>query len=449
MRQSESIPRVVLGSHLLRLTQIDLAQAIDAELAENPALEQLQDDFEPIDHDDILKTLAPGQLKLQREDYEFTRSSSDEENYSDWVDFTAAEPSLRDHLIVQLLPVTPPRLSSLVYFLVDSLNPKGYLEEPDEEIALATGHDIEDVEFAVKLLQSCEPAGIGARNLMECLILQLQNADSIEQKLARTILRSRMDDFLARRVMKLARRFNVMPEIVEQAFDEIAQLQPYPGERYHSESARKEVKATATPDLIISRNDQGWKVEVLGPNVASLQISRPYLKRAQELQNAVRDARDEKRHIQHYVQRASDFLSGLEQRRNTLQRIGEYLLDKQANFLNTGSYQFLQPLTRSRMANDIGLHESTVSRATSDKFVQIPTGALVNFDVFFKPALRVQKMIEEILDRKSRESALRRSDRRNSGRPRHPGGPAHREQIPRPHKVSLQPQAPYRVKFLK
>jgi RNA polymerase sigma-54 factor len=96
----------------------------------------------------------------------------------------------------------------------------------------------------------------------------------------------------------------------------------------------------------------------------------------------------------------------LEQRRNTLQKIGEYLLDKQANFLNTGSYQFLQPLTRSRMAHDIGLHESTVSRATSDKFVQIPTGALVNFDVFFKPALRVQKMIEEILSTENPDNPL-------------------------------------------
>jgi RNA polymerase sigma-54 factor len=399
-------PRIVLGSHLLRLTQVDLVQAIDAELAENPALEQLQEDVEPIANDDILKSLAPSQLKLQSEDYEFSRSSSEDENYSDWVDFTPSKPSLRDHLIVQVLPMLPDHLADLGNYLVDSLNEKGYLEEPDEEIALATGRQMEEVALAVAVLQNCEPAGIGARNLMECLILQLRTAERIEQKLARTILKSKMDDFLARRTMKLARRYNVMPDVVEKAFDEIIKLQPYPGEAYYHDSNAKNRKSVATPDLIISRTDQGWKVEVKGPEPTSLQISRSYLKRANELKANSGGDKDEKRHIQHYVQRANDFLSGLEQRRNTLQKIGEYLLVKQANFLNTGSYRFLQPLTRSTMAGEIGLHESTVSRATSDKFVQIPTGSLVSFEVFFKPALRVQKMIEEILSTENPDNPL-------------------------------------------
>jgi RNA polymerase sigma-54 factor len=399
-------PRVVLGSHLLRLTQIDLAQAIQAELAENPALEQIQEDFEPLENDQILKTLAPSQLKLQSEDYEFTRSSSEDEHYTDWVDYTAGEPSLHDHLIVQMLPSLPARLSKLAYYLVDSVNSKGYLEEPDEEIAMETGNDLDDVALAVAALQSCEPAGVGARNLMECLLLQLRNVDSLEQRLARSILKTRMDDFLARRVMKLSRRFDVMPDVIEGAFNEIMKLQPYPGESFQSHSTRKQAKSVAAPDLIITRTDQGWSVEVRGPDIESLQISRPYLRRAHELRTADAYQRDEKRHIQHYVQRASDFLSCLEQRKQTLQKIGEFLLEHQANFMNTGSYQFLQPLTRSRMAAEIGLHESTVSRATSDKFVQIPSGALVNFEVFFKPALRVQKMIEEILATENPDNPL-------------------------------------------
>jgi RNA polymerase sigma-54 factor len=398
-------PRVVLGSHLLRLTMVDLAQAIEAELAENPALEQFQDDFEPIQDDQILKSLAPNQLKLQSEDYEFSRSSSDSEDYTEWVDFTPSIPSLRDHLIVQLLPKLPERLAGLAHYLVDSINEKGYLEEPDEEIALSTGLDLDDIELAVRGLQSCEPPGVGARNLMECLILQLRNTDSLEQRLARTILRSRMDDFLARRTMKISRCYNVMPDVVESAFNEIMKLTPYPVESFHVGPTSRHAKSIASPDLIISRTDQGWQVEVRGPELGSFQISRPYLKRAQELKHS-RELKDEKRHVQHYLQRANDFISSLEQRKKTLQTIGEYLLVKQVSFLNTGSYQFLQPLTRSRMAAEIGLHESTVSRATADKFVQIPTGAVVNFEVFFKPALRIQKMIEEILATENPDNPL-------------------------------------------
>lgn len=399
-------PRVVLGSHLLRLTQTDLVQAIEAELAENPALEQLQDDFEPLEDHHILKSLAPSRLRLASEDYEFSRSSSDDDGHVDWTDLTASAPCLRDHLVAQLHPKLPEKFRRLADYVVDSLNEKGYLEEPDEEIALATDEDLDHVELVVRALQSCEPPGIGARNLVECLLLQLRTADTLEQRLARTILRTRIDDFLARRVMKIARRYNVMPDVVENAFEEIAKLTPFPVEGFRERTGLTQQSSIASPDLVISRSDQGWLVEVKGPELQSFQISRPYLQRAKELRNPTGDQKDEKRHIQHYVQRANDFLYSLQQRKSTLQRIGEYLLQKQVSFLNTGSYRFLQPLTRSQMAADLGIHESTVSRATADKFVQIPTGGIVSFDIFFKPALRVQKMIEEILATENPDNPL-------------------------------------------
>ena len=413
-------PRLVLSSHLLQLAQAELEQAIEAELAENPALEKFQDDSEPIQDDQILRSIAPGELRHWGEDYEYHRSAPQEDETPDWTDLTPDTPALRDHLIAQVLPRLPKRLYPLATYVVDSLNEKGYLEEPDEEIALTTNCSLEDVLTVVQALQACEPAGIGAHNLTECLLLQLRDPESMEQRLARVVLRTRMDDFLARKTMRIARRFGVMPDVVEAAFLEITQLTPFPGEAFrHGPSTRQRRVAGAAPDLVITRSDVGWCVEVRGPDPTSLHISRPYRQREEELRTASKDLRDERRHIQHYVQRANDFISGIQQRRQTLRSIGEYLLREQASFMNTGSYQYLQPLTRTHMASQLGLHESTVSRATADKFVQIPTGAVVSFDVFFKPALRIQKMIEEILASENPENPL--SDDRIAELLRHQG----------------------------
>jgi RNA polymerase sigma-54 factor len=377
---------------------MEFEQAIETEVTENPALERLQEDFEPVTNDQILQSVAPAELKLRPDDYERRRSVSGDDDPVDWMELTADVPSLRNHLVAQLLPKLPESLGWLARYLVESLNEKGYLEEAEEEVALTTNASLEDVQTVVAALQRCDPLGVGARNLTECLLLQLQFAETVEERLARVILRSCLDDFLARRSMRIARRYGVMPNLVEAAFTVIGQLAPYPGEALANETRQRSIKSIpASPDLVINRDDAGWLVEVVGPNSNSLCLSRSYRKRSEELRHRGSACREEKRHVQGYVQRAEQFISCVEQRTQTLRSIGEYLLREQTGFMNTGSYQFLRPLTRSLMAADLKLHESTVSRATAGKFVQLPGGTVVSFEVFFKPALRVQKMIEEIL----------------------------------------------------
>jgi RNA polymerase sigma-54 factor len=268
-----------------------------------------------------------------------------------------------------------------------------------EEVALATNSSMEEAEAVLRVLQSCEPAGVGARNLRECLLLQLRDAATYEHKLARKIVRECMDEFVARRTSVISRKFRVLPGVVESAFDIILSLNPFPGENFVvSNSFVATTKSVGvTPDLKMSRTDQGWSIDVLGPDPSALRVSRSYNRRLRELDIMRNAPKDEKRHLGSQVQRANDFISCVEQRRLTMRKIGEYLVLHQPGFISTGQYQFLQPLTRCKMANEIGIHESTVSRATMDKFVQIANGEVVAFEVFFKPALRVQKMIEEIL----------------------------------------------------
>jgi RNA polymerase sigma-54 factor len=401
-------PRVVLASQMLQLSQAELEQAIETELNENPALERLQDDAEIISDEMILKTVAPQELRPSSEDFEFQRSLPNDDDGVDWVDLASSTPSLVDHLRAQLLPSLSAELRTLGEFMVECVNDKGYLSTDIEDIAISTQSTLEDVEEVLTALQACEPAGVGARSLQECLLLQLRGAEDFEEKLARQIVKHCMDEFVHRRTKTICRKFRVLPEVVEKAFAEILCLSPYPGEgfnpsRGHAGSVRS---VGVSPDLTLHRTDAGWTIEVKGADPSSLAVSRSFRRRMKELENMRNAPKDERKHLSTHVQRAADFIKSIEQRRQTIRRIGEYLVTHQTGFVSTGEYQFLQPLTRSKMAKDLDIHESTVSRATMDKFVQIANGEVVPFEVFFKPALRIQKMIEEILQRENPNNPL-------------------------------------------
>lgn len=400
-------PRVVLASQVLQLTQHELEQLIETELVENPALERLHDDIEPIDEESILKAVAPQELRPGSEDAEFRRSLPNDDQL-DWLDLAASSTSLTEHLQASLLPGLPEELKRCGEYMIACINEKGYLDSPLEEIALETHVSLEQAEYVLRALQACEPAGIGARDVRECLLLQLRGAESVEEQLARAILKQMMDEFVARRIGRICRRFRVVPELVEAAFAEIVALNPFPGEGFSvSPSTHRESKSMGVvPDLVLIHSEQGWTVEVRGSDPMALAVSRGYQLRFEKLQSGGKAEGDEKRHVVSYVNRARDFLTAMQQRRKTLRRIGEYLVAHQGSFVATGQYQFLRPLTRSQMAKELGLHESTISRATMGKFVQISNSEIISFDVFFKPALRVQKMIEEILANENPDNPL-------------------------------------------
>ena len=391
-------PSVLLKAQLLQLGQAELQAAIESELAENPALDRLDDD-EPLADESILKAVAPCELKAGSEDYEFRRSLPQDADEFDWLDLAPSQASLHDHLVAQVRTRLPGVAPSLIEFVVGCVDRRGYFESSIEEMALATQALLEDVELVVDAVRHCEPLGVGAWSVQDCLVLQLQSDSSLESRLARKILRDHFDDFLKGQFRALSRRFQVTPEVIEAAVERIRSLQPYPGETYapYSSGNSGSSAPAVVADLVLTHTEQGWLVQTKGPHATSLVIDRTYREQHQRIQAGERVAPEERRHIQEFVERAQAFLGALEHRESTLIRIGQVLIEQQAGFVATGKTEFLQPLTRTKLAEDLGLHESTISRATSDKFVQIATGEVVSFDLFFKPALRVQRMIEEIL----------------------------------------------------
>ena len=394
-------PRVVQSSQILQLTRHELEAAIEIELNDNPALERVDDgEDESVSDESILKQVAPQELKQSLEDTESWRCAQHDGGEAvDWVDLAAGGISLEDHLEAQLLPMLEPEFSQLGRVLIGSLNERGYLGLPIEEVALTANCSLEDAMKALKVLHECEPPGIGAQCLQECLAIQLRGVQGIEGKLARAIIKNCMDDLAAKRFAKIAKRFEVEDDLLEEALELIRELNPFPGSEFqmHRSSAQQLVSQSVAPDIVISRDESGWKVEVRGADPATLGIDRYYQRQYREAVQADKALDDAAKHVTTYVRRAADFIKSIAQRRVTMRKIGDYLITKQPGFLSTGKFEFLNALTRSQMANELGLHESTVSRATQSKFVQIPTGEVVAFEVFFKPALRVQKMIEEIL----------------------------------------------------
>lgn len=401
-------PKVVLSSQVLQCSQQELEQLIDTELSDNPALERLQDDSEPISEETIIRAVAPQELRPSSEDFEFHRSVPQDDTSIDWVDLAATSTTLWEHLRAQLTSLVPAELAPIAEYAIECIDERGYLTSPPEEIALETNCSLAEAAEVLAALKRCEPAGVGAADLQECLILQLRDADTVETRLARAILKSHFDDFIARRKMRISRRYRVLPEVVEEAFNVILSLSPYPAEDFSVNSfSRPVIRAYGIqPDLVFRLTENGWEIAVKGPEPSSLTINRLYKQRFNQLKEMDRAPKDEKRHIAEYVQRASTFISSLQQRRKTLRRIGEYLLEKQLGFISTGSYQFLSPLTRSKMGQEMEMHESTISRATMHKYVQIANGEVIPFEVFFKPALRVQRMIQEILEKENPNNPL-------------------------------------------
>ena len=388
-------PRVLLTSRLLELSHVELQGAISAELNENPALEQQHHDEIPLQDHHILPHLHASALKPRGDDRELWRSLPSDETMPDWIDLAASHTTLDQHLRAQLLPGIATELRSVGEFVLGSLDENGYLTESPEEIALGARCSVAEAEEVVAALRACDPPGVGAAGVAESLQAQLRSDETLEGRLGARIVAEHLDEFAVRRTGKIARRYGVMPGVVEAAFARILECTPFPAEGF-AKRQRAPKSLAATADLTLRHSEEGWSVEPRGADPAMLGIDPGYRERLAVLGRG-RDTAEERRHLSHYVSRAQEFIACLEERKRTMARIGAYLVEHQGDFVLTGDYAYLQPLTRAEIARALGLHESTVSRATADKFVQIANGEVVAFEIFFKPALRVQKMIEGIL----------------------------------------------------
>jgi RNA polymerase sigma-54 factor len=225
---------------------------------------------------------------------------------------------------------------------------------------------MEDAEEMLRTIQALDPPGVAARDLRECLMLQLREA-GLEQSVPYRLIRDCFDELINHRWSEISKRFGISPSDVQKAADEIAKLDPKPGLVYSSAGDNYII-----PDLVVEKIDGLYHVFLNDANLPRLKLSRAY-------QEIARDKKkfegENKEFISSKLNSANWMIQAIEQRRQTMLKVMNFIVDRQREFFEKG-VQFLKPLTLREVAEVINMHESTVSRVTNEKYVQTPRGVL-------------------------------------------------------------------------
>ncbi len=425
-RQDQRIVRVM---SMLQLNGIELHRSIENELAENPALE-LAENAESDDNTNsspgvperdvfqLLDSLSPSSTGYDRnEDWNY---DSTESAAYDPLRNVCTTITLQQHLITNYRSVADSEDIPLGEYLICSLDDRGYLTESLESIAQERMVPLEVVERVLKLVQSLDPPGIAARDLQECLLLQLDDIESDPSyqatrniELARTIITDHFQLLGHKCYPRLLRKLRIDRERLDDVLHFIRHsLNPFPAAKFKTEHAGlpgSEHMATLVPDVIVRRTDTGYDVEVAVGSPRQFAINRQWEKAYDALlKKRVNDI--DSAQITEFVDRARQFIASLDIRQKVLKRIVTNVLETQMGFVETGSVKYLRPLTRCAIADKLNLHESTVSRSLAGKFVQLPSGDVVSFDIFFESALPIMAAIEEIIRSEKSDKPL--SDQR-------------------------------------
>lgn len=417
-------PKLIMANSILQLTSMELQQVVEQELAENPALEVPEDD--PCENCEQPRTLCidcPFRKQTVSADdqdlsiYELEQpidfAADAEDGEADFISNIRAEITLHDHLISLLRAALSSSHWEIGEYIISNINDSGYLEGTVEEFAHEMGKDIDDVGDVLAVIQTFDPPGVGARDLQECLKLQLERLAEDERgnPVALAMVRDFWQEMLAGKIGRIARRLRVSAKDILAAIEFVKkQLNPYPGNSFRPpyQSDADDFSSSVRPDVIVRRSAAGYEVEIVGHDTYALNINSSYRQMYEDIKNggAKKYSKDDKKHITEFVERADLFIRNINQRRRTLRLITKSIVEFQQGYLETTAKAFLRPLTRTRIARTISMHESTVSRATANKYVQLPSQEVVPFDFFFDGSVSVKDMIGDLISTEDKSSPL-------------------------------------------
>jgi RNA polymerase sigma-54 factor len=296
-------------------------------------------------------------------------SARDDSDESDFAQVAAESPNLREHLHRQLtLTKLEPRDRNLVAFLIEALDEDGYLTQPLEELAQLVPEELqiepEELQIALKHLQNLDPTGVGARSCSECLELQLLSmADSTPSRAAAlALVRGHLELLAARDFAKLKKALQCGDEELRQAQKLIQSLNPRPGAAFAPLETRYVVS-----DVVVKKIKGVWVASLNPDALPKLRINRMY---ADILQSSRGQSGSQ---LSHQLQEARWLIKNVQQRFETILRVSQAIVDRQRHFFEHGEVG-MRPLVLREIANTLGLHESTVSRVTTQKFMFTPRG---------------------------------------------------------------------------
>jgi RNA polymerase sigma-54 factor len=393
-------PRLQQALKLLQVPTLELQQILKQEIMQNPLLEEVD---ELTENDDLAREASPEEVANQEaedpaaedpidwseymQDGAFDRAYIPQSETS--VEFLEKIPvtrtTLAENLLEQLHYLSlPEHRLRVAEFLVGSLDDSGWLATPLEDVAQAVGQSLEECEKVLLLIQALEPVGVGARDLRECLLIQL-DARGMKDSLPWRLIHDQFDNLVNRRFPEIARQLKCSVEDVQAAADVIATLNPRPGLQVSSEDPKYVV-----PDLIVERVDDDYLVLLNDRHLPRLRISSAYESVLREKRKAddKSDANKTREYIQGKLNSARWLIQTIEQRRRTMIKVMNCIIREQRDFFDKG-IAFLRPLTLQQVARQIDMHESTVSRVCSGKYVQTPRGVF-ELKFFFSSGLETE-----------------------------------------------------------
>jgi len=399
-------PQLQLSIKLLQLPILELSQNITQELMENPFLEEVTDGDIEIERGNGIELLDETAHDTSIDDtgapleriFGFTSDDYFEERGSDGRDLgyfdnksseereqqpfqSVKKINLYEHLLWQLRFSNvshPVRYTAEV--IINNLNGDGYLEASTEEIARIAKTDTDTIQEALKLVQGFDPPGVGARDLQECLLLQLR-ALNLQDTLVERILTEGFKELEEKRYKQIAARLNVSLKDVIRAVKIIECLEPRPGRNYSDDEV-----VYIIPDVYIRESEGRFLIFLNDDWVPRIRLSN-YCRKL--LANKSQLSPEERHFLEEKMHSAVWLMKSLEQRNRTIYKVTESILKFQMDFFRYGP-DYIKPLTLKSVAEDIGMHESTISRVTSNKYLQCPQG-LFSFRYFFSNTISSEK----------------------------------------------------------
>src|SRR5579859_723983 len=423
--------RLITSSTILHLSSDELERAVNQEQMENPALavsEQRVCLFcgtrlygatcSTCGHFEHTFQQPTPQVNEGSSSYEYVESQwasqpafYDIDNYGfvevdgdDAYDPMARIPTgetLAESLLQQLEALVTPDDALIAEQLVGNLNERGYLEISIEEIADHLQVPLERVAYVLSQLHTLEPLGVGARNLRECLLLQLAalSEQSKPHPLTYTLIDRYLEQLGKNQFHDIARQLKVSEQEVRQASQYIrSTLHPFPAHIYRADTAYTR-QATGTtyirPDVIIRKGDTGFEVELIEEKRYRFHIGAQYPQQAVSHPSEA-TTKEVQRYMHQHGERAKFFVECVQRRWSTLHRVADLVTDYQREFLEKG-VRYLRPLTRAEVATRLSLDEGTVSRTTANKYALLPNGRLIPLSDFFDGSLGVKDILRELI----------------------------------------------------
>jgi len=412
-------PQLQMAIKLLQLNRLELMETIHQELEENPVLEEVHDiateeqtselsESSPADipstkevtieekiHDDIDwsnyidEYNSPGRISFETEKKDMPSFES----------FLTRKESLQQHLLWQLLMTSPTneeeKIGSLI---VGNLNKDGYLDFPIEKLIEASGSTPDKVNQVLSLMQTFDPIGVGARNLSECLLIQAKHFN-LNDTIVTEIITNHLNHLENKNYKAIAKALKTGLEDIISAVNVIKSLDPKPGRQFSDEEPQY-----INPDIFVYKFENEFVIVLNDDGMPKLRVNSFY---KNALKNATKVPNDAKDYVQEKMRSAAWLIKSIHQRQKTIYKVMESILKFQKDYFEKG-IPFLKPMVLRNVAEDIGMHESTISRVTTNKYAYTPQG-IFELKFFFNSSIKrvhgeaiasasVQEMIRQIIE---------------------------------------------------